>query len=52
MSKKTYEECYEIAKKYNTKKSFRENEYSAYARAYRNGWLDEFYWLERHNKKN
>ena len=45
MAKKTYDECYEIAKKYNTKKSFRENEQYAYGRALRNGWLKDYTWL-------
>ena len=50
MAKKTYEECYEIAKKYNTKKSFRENEKYAYRLASRNGWLKDYSWLSGHEK--
>ena len=50
MAKKTYDECYEIAKKYNTKKNFRENEQYAYCLASRNGWLKDYYWLDGHEK--
>ena len=45
MAKKTYDECYEIAKRYSTKKSFRENEQYAYGRALRNDWLKDYTWL-------
>lgn len=50
MAKKTYDECYEIAKKYNTKKSFRENERYTYSLASRNGWLKDYHWLDGHEK--
>jgi hypothetical protein len=37
----TKEKCKEEAKKYNTRTGFRLNVGGAYARAYKNGWLDE-----------
>lgn len=43
-----YEKCKEIALTCNTLKEFREkSSESAYSIARRNGWLDEFDWLER-----
>ena len=42
----TREICYEEAKKYKTLKEFTENSYNAYNAAYKNGWLDDYTWLE------
>jgi len=44
--------CYEIAKKYENLKDFRENEPTAWSAAIRHdGWLDSFDWLERTCRK-
>jgi len=42
----TREICYEEAKKYNTLKEFMEASYNIYNAAYKNGWLDDYTWLE------
>lgn len=47
---KTYDECYEIASRYKTKKEFRLDNESIYGYASRNGWLDDYIWLKRHSK--
>lgn len=46
----TYETCLEEAKKYKTKTEFKNNNSGAYNVAYRNGWLDDYTWLEDGNK--
>lgn len=46
-NKWTYERCYEIAKEYNTKKEFKNNECAAYTAALRNDWLKEFTWFKQ-----
>lgn len=52
--KRTYEECYEEAKKYTCKSELQRNSLWAYKAAYRNGWLDDYTWFikpEVYNKK-
>lgn len=41
------EECWRIAKKFNTIRDFRTNEASVYVTSVRNGWLRSFTWLTR-----
>lgn len=43
----TYDLCYERAQKYQRFTDFRENETSPYKYAKENGWLDDYYWLEK-----
>ena len=43
--KYTYDECYNIAKKYTIKGEFRTNEPKLYATATKNGWLKDYFWL-------
>lgn len=40
-----YENCYEEAKKYLTRREFHEKNRRAYDKCKQNGWLDEFDWL-------
>jgi hypothetical protein len=42
----TYERCYEEAKKYKTRKQFQVGNKSAYGKALKEKWLDEYIWLE------
>lgn len=43
----TYEKCYEVARKYETNKDFRDNEPSAYSAALRWDWVKEFTWFKQ-----
>ena len=47
----TYEKCYEEAKKFTTLNEFRNNSKVAYSSAYKNKWLDDYWWLKRERKK-
>lgn len=42
----TYERCYEEAKKYSTRNELREKNSACYDAVLRNGWLNEYTWLE------
>ena len=46
----TYETCLEEAKRYKTKTEFRNLCSGAYNVAYKNGWLNDYTWLEDGNK--
>lgn len=46
----TYETCLEEAKRYKTKTEFRNLCSGAYNAAYKNGWLNDYTWLEDGNK--
>ena len=41
----TYERCYEEAKKYKTRKQFQVGSGSAYDKALKENWLDDYVWL-------
>ena len=43
----TRENCYEEAKKYNSRNGFRKGNGSAYGVAAKNGWLDDYTWFEK-----
>ena len=43
----TYETCLEEAKKYTKYKDFQKKAHRACAKAIENGWVCEYYWLER-----
>lgn len=45
MRKITYDDCFNEAKKYNTKAEFRANAYNMYIAAWRHKWLSEYAWL-------
>lgn len=47
----TRQKCAEEAKKYNTRGEFQKNSSSAYNVASRNGWLDDYTWLEKRESK-
>ena len=50
MNKKiTYEECMSVAKKYDNKSDFRNNDYNMYIAAWRHKWLTDFKWLSSTN---
>ena len=50
MNKKiTYEECMSVAKKYDSKSDFRNNDYNMYIAAWRHKWLTDFKWLSSTN---
>ena len=52
MAKKlTYDECYNIAKKYTQKKDFITHDIRAYNYAYRHKWLQDYTWLKHIPKK-
>lgn len=51
MKKHTYETCYNEAKKYTTMLDFYNLEKSSYVVAYREGWIKDYYWLERDRKE-
>ena len=44
-----YDNCYNEAKKYSSKIEFRNGSSGAYQVASRNGWLDDYTWLEKRN---
>lgn len=46
----SYEDCYNIAKKYTIKKDFRLGEPAVYNYAVRNNWLQDYTWLKRASK--
>lgn len=48
----TQEKCYEAAKQCTTLSEFYETYKYAYAKANRNGWLDNYFWLDRSCKPN
>ena len=43
----SYEHCYDEAKKFNSRSEFLDNSQMAYNSARKNGWLDDYTWLER-----
>ena len=45
----TYEKCYEEAKKYKTLSTLRIENGSLYAKACKNGWIDDYNWLEKNH---
>jgi len=47
----TREKCAEEARKYSTRGDFQKNSSSAYNVASRNGWLDDYTWLEKRDSK-
>lgn len=47
-----YEHCYEEAKKYKSRKRFQKNCSGAYTKAFRNGWLNDYFWFEEMKKPN
>lgn len=47
-----YENCYNEAKKYKTIKEFNIKSSGAYASARKNGWFDDYIWIERKSKPN
>lgn len=47
-----YNTCLSEAKKYSSLKEFRENNKSAYDFALQNGWLNDYYWIERKKLPN
>ena len=47
-----YENCYEEAKKYKTKKELEKSCGSAYKAVLRHGWMDDYTWLEEGKKPN
>jgi hypothetical protein len=51
MSKWSKERVYELSKKYDTLKSFRENEYGCYCYARKNGLIENMGWLKRAYKE-
>lgn len=51
---RTYDECVEIARKYNSLKSFYKNERRIYRYSTERGWISDFTWLKKekeHKKK-
>lgn len=48
----TREECFNIASKYTTLKQFRTEQRCAYTQACRNGWRNDYTWLELAQKKH
>lgn len=49
--KHTYETCYNEAKKYTTMLDFYNLGKGSYIVAYREGWIKDYYWLERDRKE-
>ena len=47
----TYEECYEEAKKYDTKNHFRKGNYNAAQKASKMGWMKDYTWFKNGYKK-
>ena len=43
----TYEDCYNEAKKYDSRWSFKLGGRSAYNKAYKEGWLDDYTWFNK-----
>ena len=48
----TKEKCYETARKYNDLTTFSKEDQVAYVKAVRNGWLNEYTWLDRKKLPN
>ena len=48
----TREECLDIASKYTTLKQFRTEQRCAYTQSCRNGWRNDYTWLELAQKKH
>ena len=46
-----YEHCYEEAKKYMNRRAFLKGCSSAYTKALKNGWLDDYTWFEKQKHK-
>ena len=46
----TYENCYNEAKKYDTRTEFRISSGGCYAAALKNNWLDDYYWMPKRKK--
>lgn len=46
-NKWTYETCYEVAKQYQSRSDFKNNEVGAYTRALKNNWLKNYTWFKR-----
>ena len=40
-----YEHCYEEAKKYKNRRQFQKESGGAYAKAFKNGWIDDYTWF-------
>lgn len=47
-----YDHCYEEAKKYKNRRRFQRGAMSAYLKAWKNGWLDDYTWFEEKQKHN
>lgn len=47
----TYKKCYEEAKKYKNRLQFRKACGGGWDAAYRNGWLDDYYWFDEIKNK-
>ena len=47
----TYERCYVEAKKYKTRTGFQKGNASAYSKALKEGWIDDYYWLHSRQTK-
>lgn len=47
-----YENCYEEAKKYKNRRSFQRGSMSAYMKAWKHGWLDDYVWFDERQKHN
>ena len=45
-NKWSYEACYEVAKQYQSRNDFKNNEVGAYTRALKNNWLKDYTWLD------
>ena len=52
MLKWTYEACYEEAKKYKSRGEFSDKSPSAWYRAKKNGWIEDYTWFEEKVKPN
>lgn len=46
-----YDNCFNEARKYSSRREFKEGNDSAYRSAVKNGWIDGYDWLVRPNKK-
>lgn len=48
----TYEECYEVAKKYEYQNDFIRDDPAVYYYAYRRGWIKDYVWIKFRRHKN